>query len=169
MVMLGKVMYISAVTVDSIIPVLGKTIQGGGENEYIMAGKEQYSLGKQFLNKQHNLTTVVGVTYFRRWTSFFSEEPEDPMKKLYGIDLPDWCTTGKDLPGVYKDVKDTVILNGAIDTGKLYTVLLASELQRDILGQLWSQVNKATPGQLNDMELRMILGLIALGQVWMIL
>lgn len=67
---------------------------------------------------------------------------------------------------MYKDVKDAVTKNGAIDTGSLYPILLESELSRDILGQIWNRVNKATPGQLTDMELRMMLGLVALGQVF---
>ncbi|KAK3749138.1 hypothetical protein QZH41_009816, partial [Actinostola sp. cb2023] len=92
------------------------------------------------------------------------ESEEAKLERLYGITIPDWCSQGQNLPGVYKDVKEAATLNGATDTCTLYPILLASELHRDVLGQIWSRVNKATPGQLNDMELRMMLGLIALGQ-----
>ena len=94
------------------------------------------------------------------------ETPERKLELLYGITLPDWCVNGTDLPGIYRDVADkTVTLSDAVDTNQLFPILMACDLPRDKLGHIWNQANRAVPGQLNTLELRIVLGLVALGQV----
>ena len=55
--------------------------------------------------------------------------------------------------------------NGTIDTGKLYPILLRSNLPREALGHIWSLANKTAPGQLIKEELYLVLALVALAQV----
>ena len=52
-----------------------------------------------------------------------------------------------------------------ISTEQLYPLLLSSDLPRDKLGHIWSICNKAIPGELNEQELYLILGMVALAQV----
>lgn len=52
-----------------------------------------------------------------------------------------------------------------VSTDLLYPVLLSSKLSRVLLRDLWSRANKGKPGQLNQMELFVLLGLVALAQV----
>ena len=52
-----------------------------------------------------------------------------------------------------------------ISTDQLYPILLSSDLPRDKLGHIWSKCNKASPGELNEQELYLILGMVALAQV----
>ena len=52
-----------------------------------------------------------------------------------------------------------------LDTPKLYTVLMTSQLSKPALGHLWSLVNKETVGVLNLQESVMLLALVALVQV----
>lgn len=85
---------------------------------------------------------------------------------LYGVTLPDWCVHGTDLPGIYKEIAEkTTDACDAIDTNRLFPILMASSLLRDQLGHIWNRANRAVPGQLNLLELRIVLGLVALGQV----
>ena len=90
----------------------------------------------------------------------------EKLEALYGVQLPEWYLSGSDLPSVYKDVASRTLCGpDAIDTGELYPILLASDVSRDKLGVIWNHVNRATPGQLNALELRIMLGLVALAQV----
>ena len=50
-------------------------------------------------------------------------------------------------------------------TELLYPVLLSSKLSRAQLRNLWSRANKGQPGRLSQMELFVLLGLVALAQV----
>lgn len=94
------------------------------------------------------------------------DSPERKLELLYGVTLPDWCINGTDLPGVYKEITEkTSDASDAIDTNRLFPILMASDLPRDQLGHIWNQANKAVPGQLNTLELRIVLGLVALAQV----
>ena len=94
------------------------------------------------------------------------DSPERKLELLYGVTLPDWCVNGTDLPGVYKDIAEkTTDVSDAIDTNSLFPILMASDLPRDQLGHIWNKANRAVPGQLNTLELRIVLGLVALGQV----
>ena len=52
-----------------------------------------------------------------------------------------------------------------VSTDLLYPVLLSSKLSRVQLRDLWSLANRGNPGQLNKMELFVLLGLVALAQV----
>lgn len=71
-----------------------------------------------------------------------------------------------DLPGVYKEITDkTMEGSDVIDTNRLFPILMASDLSRDQLGQIWNRANRNVPGQLNALELRIVLGLVALAQV----
>lgn len=80
--------------------------------------------------------------------------------------LPDWCVNGTDLPGVYKEITDkTMEGSDVIDPNRLFPILMASDLPRDQLGQIWNRANRNVPGQLNALELRIVLGLVALAQV----
>ena len=52
-----------------------------------------------------------------------------------------------------------------VSTELLYPVLLSSKLSRVQLRDLWSRANKGRPGKLSQMELFILLGLVALAQV----
>lgn len=52
-----------------------------------------------------------------------------------------------------------------VSTDILYPVLLSSKLSRVQLRNLWSIANRGTPGRLTQMELFVLLGLVALAQV----
>ncbi|KAL9988732.1 hypothetical protein ACROYT_G003211 [Oculina patagonica] len=93
------------------------------------------------------------------------DTPERKLELLYGVTLPDWCLHGTDLPGIYKEIAEkTSDACDAIDTNRLFPILMASDLPRDQLGHIWNRANRAVPGQLNLLELRIVLGLVALGQ-----
>ncbi|XP_022780245.1 synergin gamma-like isoform X2 [Stylophora pistillata] len=91
---------------------------------------------------------------------------ERKLELLYGVSLPEWCVHGTDLPGIYKQIaeKTSNACDDLIDTNGLFPILMASDLPRDQLGHIWNQANRAVPGQLNMLELRIVLGLVALGQ-----
>ncbi len=55
--------------------------------------------------------------------------------------------------------------DGAISMELLFPLLLSSHLQRSVLRDLWTQANRGVPGRLNQTELYVLLGLIALVQV----
>ena len=98
------------------------------------------------------------------------DSPERKLELLYGVALPDWCVKGTDLPGVYKEIEDkTNDATDTIDTNRLFPILMASDLPRDQLGHIWNKANRAVPGQLNALELRIVLGLVALAQVCSVL
>ncbi|ESO97255.1 hypothetical protein LOTGIDRAFT_159278 [Lottia gigantea] len=79
--------------------------------------------------------------------------------------LPEWCyRSGKDLPPLYQQVYEAALVDGKIDTNRLYPILLLSCLPREVLGYIWSMCNTATPGQLIQTELNAVLALIALAQ-----
>lgn len=92
---------------------------------------------------------------------------ERKLELLYGVSLPEWCVHGTDLPGIYKEIAERTSnpCDDFIDTSGLFPILMASDLPRDQLGHIWNQANRAVPGQLNMLELRIVLGLVALGQV----
>ena len=97
------------------------------------------------------------------------DSPERKLELLYGVKLPDWCVNGTDLPGVYREIqKKTSDASDTIDTNRLFPILMASDLPRDQLGHIWSKANRAIAGQLNTLELRIVLGLVALAQVCMV-
>ena len=97
------------------------------------------------------------------------DSPEGKLELLYGVKLPDWCVNGTDLPGVYKEIQEkTIGASETIDTNRLFPILMASDLPRDQLGHIWNRANRAIAGQLNTLELRMVLGLVALAQVRMV-
>ena len=52
-----------------------------------------------------------------------------------------------------------------VSTELLYPVLLSSKLPRAQLRDLWARANKGKPGQLSQMELFVLLGLVGLAQV----
>ena len=52
-----------------------------------------------------------------------------------------------------------------VSTELLYPVLLSSKLPRPKLRDLWSMANRGRPGKLSQMELFVLLGLVALAQV----
>lgn len=96
------------------------------------------------------------------------DSPERKLELLYGVKLPDWCVNGTDLPGVYREIQEkTSDASDTIDTNRLFPILMASDLPRDQLGHIWSKANRAIAGQLNTLELRIVLGLIALAQAGM--
>lgn len=78
---------------------------------------------------------------------------------------PNWCNDLNKLPPLFLQIWKSVQLNETVcDTGRLYAILLSSGLSRDLLAQLWFQVNNTVPGQLTDKELFCILALIAFVQ-----
>ena len=54
---------------------------------------------------------------------------------------------------------------GAIQTDRVYPILILSGLAKEVLGHIWSMCNKMTPGQLIKEELYLVLGFIFLAQV----
>ena len=52
-----------------------------------------------------------------------------------------------------------------VSTEKLFPLLVSSQLPKDVLRELWTLVNKTTPGKLTQLELCILLGLIGLVQV----
>ena len=92
-------------------------------------------------------------------------------ERLYGVSLPDWCVSDKDLPNIYEAVAETLAMNGSsgIDLNRLPSILESSCVSHDQLDHIWNVVSKEIPGQLNQLELRLLLGLVALAQVIIIM
>ena len=92
-------------------------------------------------------------------------------ERLYGVSLPDWCVSGKDLPNIYEAVAETLTMKGSngIDLNRLPSILESSSVSHDQLDHIWNVVSKEVPGQLNQLELRLLLGLVALAQVIIII
>lgn len=88
-------------------------------------------------------------------------------EQLYGGSLPEWSVNGKGLPQIYKVITEKLSMTGTdvIDTDHFLRFLKESGLTQDLIGHIWSQVNKACLGQLNVRELRLALALVALAQV----
>ena len=81
-------------------------------------------------------------------------------------DLPYWERSIDQLPKLYQDVFNMCVMaDQFLDTKYLFPILSSSGLQRSLLRDLWSTVNKVQPGRLTKEELCQILGLIALAQV----
>ncbi|XP_028409115.1 uncharacterized protein LOC114531700 [Dendronephthya gigantea] len=91
----------------------------------------------------------------------------DPEQQIYGLSLPEWSKNTTMLPAIYKQIHKMCSSPAGdfISTSQLYPILLSSDLPRDKLGHIWSKCNKAVPGELNEKELYLILGMIALAQV----
>ena len=89
----------------------------------------------------------------------------DPELVIYGVSLPEWTKNTAMLPAVYAQIHKMCSSSDAISTSQLYPILLSSDLPRDKLGYIWSKCNKAIPGELNEKELYLILGMVALAQV----
>ena len=70
-------------------------------------------------------------------------------------------------PAIYTEVFKRCAVEGQayVNTQQLYPMLLSSGLPRGVLRDLWSTANRERPGQLNQSELFVLLGLIALAQV----
>ena len=70
-------------------------------------------------------------------------------------------------PVVYMDVYRRCVIPGgvSISTELLFPMLLSSHLQRSVLRDLWTVANRGVPGKLNQTELFVLLGLVALVQV----
>ena len=80
--------------------------------------------------------------------------------------LPYWECSIDQLPKLYQDVFSMCIMaDQFLDTKHLFPILSSSGLQRSLLRDLWSTVNKVQPGRLTKEELCQILGLISLAQV----
>ena len=89
-------------------------------------------------------------------------QPSIPMPS----DLPYWQYSIDQLPKLYQDVFSTCIMaDQFLDTKRLFPILSSSGLQRSLLRDMWSTVNKVQPGRLAKEELCQILGLVALAQV----
>ena len=72
-------------------------------------------------------------------------------------------------PEVYTEVyrRSAEAGGGAVSTELVFPLLLSSHLQRSVLRDLWTVANRGVPGKLNQTELFVLLGLIALVQVRM--
>ena len=92
-------------------------------------------------------------------------------ERLYGVSLPDWCVSGKGLPNIYEAVAETLTMKGSngIDLNRLPSILESSRVSHDQLDHIWNVFSKEVPGQLNQLELRLLLGLVALAQVIIIM
>lgn len=89
-----------------------------------------------------------------------------PSQIEHKYSVPSWCLSDE-VPLVYKQILDASTLNEnkEINTELLYPILLLSNVDKKKLAQIWSMVNRETPGQLVKHELYMALALIALVQV----
>jgi len=88
-----------------------------------------------------------------------------PVQVIHNRMVPSWCFSDE-VPLVYKQIFDASTLNEMkqINTELLYPILLLSNVGKNKLAQIWSMVNRETPGQLVKHELYMALALIALAQ-----
>ncbi|KAL3858160.1 hypothetical protein ACJMK2_012765 [Sinanodonta woodiana] len=77
---------------------------------------------------------------------------------------PPWLHDDSLIPQLYKQVLEASLVDGKINTDRLYPLLMLSGLQRETLGHIWGLANKETPGQLIKSELFTILALVALVQ-----
>jgi len=55
--------------------------------------------------------------------------------------------------------------DGLIKIDVVYSILLRSNLRREVLGYIWDICNRTTPGQLTREELFLILAMISIAQV----
>ena len=80
---------------------------------------------------------------------------------------PYWKRSFHYIPSLYHDVFVLCETGDGqfLDTKRLFPVLCSSGLQRSLLRDIWSAVNKVQPGKLTREELYQALGLIALVQV----
>ncbi|XP_074629509.1 synergin gamma-like isoform X2 [Acropora palmata] len=123
---------------------------------------------QEHLNLQQGPETIAPLEPIQDPGAESNDSPEGKLEVLYGVKLPDWCVNGTDLPGVYKEIQEkTIGASETIDTNRLFPILMASDLSRDQLGHIWNRANRAIAGQLNTLELRMVLGLVALAQAGM--
>lgn len=81
------------------------------------------------------------------------------------------CFLNNEIPAVYQHIwnvssakQDNTTDLCDRDTSKLYQILLGSNLQSQVLAQLWTHVNRTIPGQLTRGELFIMLALIGLIQ-----
>jgi len=81
--------------------------------------------------------------------------------------MPYWKRSFPYIPSLYHDVFVLCETGDGqfLDTKRLFPVLCSSGLQRSLLRDIWSAVNKVQPGKLTREELYQALGLIALVQV----
>jgi len=81
--------------------------------------------------------------------------------------MPYWKRSFHYIPSLYHDVFVLCETGDGqfLDTKRLFPVLCSSGLQRSLLRDIWSAVNKVQPGKLTREELYQALGLIALVQV----
>lgn len=80
--------------------------------------------------------------------------------------IPYWQHSIDQLPKLYQDVFNACVMaDQFLDTHRLFPILSSSGLQRPLLRDMWSTVNKVQLGKLTKEELCQILGLIALAQV----
>ncbi|XP_077578147.1 synergin gamma isoform X3 [Stigmatopora nigra] len=77
---------------------------------------------------------------------------------------PAWLYNDSLIPDMFKKVVEFSMTAGAIDTAKLYPLLMSSGLPREALGQIWASANRTTPGMLTKEELYTVLALIAVAQ-----
>ncbi|XP_011297313.1 synergin gamma isoform X2 [Fopius arisanus] len=94
-------------------------------------------------------------------------------KKLYN--LPNWLWSGTNgLPQFYKMIWEAVredrptlgVSQGEllVDTNRVFPLLLTSQLPTEVLGYIWSLANQKYSGQLTELELYIVLALIAVAQ-----
>ncbi|KAH3890920.1 hypothetical protein DPMN_015010, partial [Dreissena polymorpha] len=77
---------------------------------------------------------------------------------------PAWLTDTHYQHPIYRQVLEACLVDGKVNTERLYPILMLSGLQKDVLGRLWSLCNMASPGQLTLLELTQLLAVIALTQ-----
>ncbi|CAK8696708.1 unnamed protein product [Clavelina lepadiformis] len=76
-----------------------------------------------------------------------------------------WLLDVAQVPLLYKQVFEACVTSdGLVDIMKIRSILLLSKLSNETLGNLWAKANQALPGRLNQRELYILLGLIALAQ-----
>ena len=82
-------------------------------------------------------------------------------------ELPLWINYPATIPSIYHTVYE-MSRSGDGDmtaTDRLYPLLMSSDLDRTVLRDLWSMVNRCVAGRLNKQELFMLLALIGIVQV----
>ena len=90
------------------------------------------------------------------------------MHRASGGVVPPALLEEKRVPKFYKDclaVCGATTSSQLPNTGLVYNLMVASQLPRDDLSDIWIMVNRTIPGQLTRPEFFSCLALIALAQV----
>ncbi|RWS28612.1 hypothetical protein B4U80_12781 [Leptotrombidium deliense] len=120
------------------------------------------------LNETHITSMTMSANTSRLGQQSNRNQRSSGNQSTVRVAYPMWCRLDcQEIPSLYVRVWHLVKINDGsplCDTNKLYPILLSSNLHRDILANIWAQVNKLSPGQLTTQELFLALAMIAIVQ-----